>query len=67
MTALASILIVLLAAPAVIQNSSLAERMLLAEDARAQTDAELAPLREGLRSRDPKMRRQAARGIGRLE
>ena len=41
--------------------------MLLAEDARAQTDADLAPLRQGLRSRDPKLRRQAVRGIGRLE
>ena len=67
MTATVLILIALLAAPALVQNSSLAERMLLAEDSRAQSDAELAPLREGLRSRDPKMRSQAARGIGRLE
>jgi cyclophilin family peptidyl-prolyl cis-trans isomerase/HEAT repeat protein len=67
MTAIALILLALLAAPALVQNSSLAERMLLAEDSRAQSDAELAPLREGLRSRDPKMRGQAARGIGRLE
>ena len=51
----------MLAEPAVVQNLPLTERMLLAEDARAQTDAELAPLREGLRNRDPEMRRQAAR------
>ncbi|MET0212554.1 MAG: HEAT repeat domain-containing protein, partial [Vicinamibacterales bacterium] len=67
MTAIASVLIAMLASPAVVQNLPLTERMLLAEDSRAQTDAELAPLREGLRNRDPKVRRQAARAIGRLE
>lgn len=48
-------------------QGALRERMLLAEDARAQTEAELATLREGLSSRDPKLRRQAVRAIGRLE
>jgi cyclophilin family peptidyl-prolyl cis-trans isomerase/HEAT repeat protein len=66
MRSLAALLILLLASP-VMAQPSLRERMLLAEDARAQTDAELAPLREGLNSRDPKVRRQAVRGIGRLE
>jgi cyclophilin family peptidyl-prolyl cis-trans isomerase/HEAT repeat protein len=67
MTIIASVLIAMLASPAVVQNLPLTERMLLAEDSRAQTDAELAPLRDGLRNRDPKVRRQAARAIGRLE
>lgn len=67
MSVLTPLLVVLLGAPAVVQNLPIAERMLLAEDARVQSDADLAPLREGLRSRDPKLRRQAARGIGRLE
>jgi cyclophilin family peptidyl-prolyl cis-trans isomerase/HEAT repeat protein len=67
MTACASVLIAMLAGPAVVQNLPLTERMLLAEDSRAQTEAELAPLREGLRNPDPKLRRQAARAIGRLE
>ena len=67
MMAFSAFLIVLLAAPAVLQKLPLTERMLLAEDSRAQNEAELAPLRDGLRSRDPKVRRQAVRGIGRLE
>ena len=47
---------------------SLRERlMLIAEDARAQTDAELAALRQGLTNADPAMRRQSVRAIGRLE
>ena len=46
---------------------ALRERMLIAEDQRAATDAELAPLRQGLGSRDPATRRQAVRAIGRLE
>src|SRR5688572_6764138 len=49
------------------EQASLRERMLLAEDARAQTDAELTALRQGLTSRDPTLRRQAVRAIGRLE
>jgi cyclophilin family peptidyl-prolyl cis-trans isomerase/HEAT repeat protein len=63
----AGCLMLLAVVPASGQQASLRERMLLAEDSRAQTDAELAPLREGLNSRDPKLRRQAARAIGRLE
>jgi cyclophilin family peptidyl-prolyl cis-trans isomerase/HEAT repeat protein len=49
------------------EPASLRERMLLAEDARAQTDAELATLRQGLTHHDPAIRRQAVRAIGRLE
>lgn len=45
----------------------LRERMLVAEDQRAPTDADLAPLRQGIGSRDPATRRQAVRAIGRLE
>lgn len=62
-------LLVLLAAPplASAQQPPLALRMLLAEDARAQTPAELAPLREGLNHHDAQTRRQAVRAIGRLE
>ena len=41
--------------------------MLLAEDARAQSDSELSPLRQGLTSRDVPTRIQAVRAIGRLE
>ncbi len=48
-------------------QSSLRERMLLAEDARPQTDESLAPLLEGLRSRDAALRRQAVRALGRVE
>jgi cyclophilin family peptidyl-prolyl cis-trans isomerase/HEAT repeat protein len=58
--------VVLLASPALAQPA-LRERMLIAEDQRAATDAELAPLRQGLGSRDPATRRQAVRAIGRLE
>jgi cyclophilin family peptidyl-prolyl cis-trans isomerase/HEAT repeat protein len=42
-------------------------RMLVAEDQRAPGDADLAPLRQGIGSRDPATRRQAVRAIGRLE
>ena len=55
-----------LAAPAFAQPDVRA-RMLIAEDQRAATDADLAPLRQGLGSRDPATRRQAVRAIGRLE
>jgi cyclophilin family peptidyl-prolyl cis-trans isomerase/HEAT repeat protein len=40
---------------------------MLAEDARAQTDAELTTLRSGLTHADPKVRQQSVRAIGRLE
>ncbi len=62
-------LLVLLAAPplALAQQPPLGLRMLLAEDARAQTPSELAPLRQGLTHHDAQTRRQAVRAIGRLE
>jgi cyclophilin family peptidyl-prolyl cis-trans isomerase/HEAT repeat protein len=60
------VILVLLASPALGQPA-LRERMLIAEDQRAVSDAELAPLRQGLGSRDPATRRQAVRAIGRLE
>ncbi len=60
-------LLLFVATPVLAQQSTLRERILLAEDARGQTDAELAPLREGLSSRDPGVRRQSVRAIGRLE
>jgi cyclophilin family peptidyl-prolyl cis-trans isomerase/HEAT repeat protein len=56
----------LLASPALAQPA-LRERMLVAEDQRATTDADLTPLRQGLASREPAERRQAVRAIGRLE
>jgi cyclophilin family peptidyl-prolyl cis-trans isomerase/HEAT repeat protein len=48
-------------------GDSLRVRMLRAEDARAQTEAELAALRQGLTHADPRLRVQAVRAIGRLE
>jgi cyclophilin family peptidyl-prolyl cis-trans isomerase/HEAT repeat protein len=48
-------------------QETLRERMIAVEDARAPTDSELATLRQGLTSRDPKLRQQAVRAIGRLE
>ncbi len=56
-----------LAPPLWAAQASLRERILLAEDARAQTDAELATLGQGLTNRDPQIRRQAVRALGRLE
>jgi cyclophilin family peptidyl-prolyl cis-trans isomerase/HEAT repeat protein len=49
------------------RQPSLRERMLLAEDARAQTAEAVAPLLEGLRSADATLRRQAVRALGRFE
>jgi len=46
---------------------ALDERIMLAEDARAQTDAELTTLRSGLTDANPKVRLQSVRAIGRLE
>ena len=43
------------------------ERLIVAEDRRAQSDADLATLRQGLTNRDPRIRQQAVRAIGRLE
>ena len=67
MTLLIALLLVVADTTLAQEPPSLRERMLRAEDARAQTNAELAPLREGLNSRDPNLRRQAVRAIGRLE
>jgi HEAT repeat protein len=65
---LALFVLLVVAAPAWSrQPVVLRERLLLAEDARAQTDADLKTLHSGLTSRDPGIRRQAVRGIGRLE
>jgi cyclophilin family peptidyl-prolyl cis-trans isomerase/HEAT repeat protein len=64
---IALVFVFVCAAPAFAQEISLRERMLLAEDARAQTGAQLDTLRQGLSERDPRLRRQAARAIGRLE
>ncbi|HXG89362.1 MAG TPA: peptidylprolyl isomerase [Vicinamibacterales bacterium] len=49
------------------QPMSLRERLLLAEDSRAQAPDDLAALRQGLTNRDPQIRRQSVRAIGRLE
>jgi cyclophilin family peptidyl-prolyl cis-trans isomerase/HEAT repeat protein len=46
---------------------SLRARMILAADGRAQSDAELATLRQGLTHRDPNVRQEAVRAMGRLE
>src|SRR5262245_1604395 len=54
-------------ATSAVAQPALRERMLVAEDQRAATDADLAALRQGLGSRDPATRRQAVRAIGRLE
>lgn len=42
-------------------------RLIMAEDGRAQSDAELATLRQGLTNRDPNVRLQSVRAMGRLE
>lgn len=47
--------------------ADLHQAMLIAEDSRAITDAELAPLLRGLASRDPEIALQAVRGLGRFE
>ena len=49
------------------ENALSRERLIAAEDARAQTDADLTALRQGLTHVDPGIRQQAVRGIGRLE
>ena len=48
-------------------STSLRERMLLIEDARSRQAEDLETLQRGLADRDPQIRRQAARAIGRLE
>jgi cyclophilin family peptidyl-prolyl cis-trans isomerase/HEAT repeat protein len=47
--------------------TDLLARLIVAEDGRAQSDAELTTLRQGLTHRDPKIRLQSVRAIGRLE
>jgi cyclophilin family peptidyl-prolyl cis-trans isomerase/HEAT repeat protein len=61
------VLIFWIVAAPVLAQPTLRERMLIAEDQRAATDADLAPLRQGIGSRDPATRQQAVRAIGRLE
>ena len=50
-----------------VQDRALFQRMLATEDARAATDEQIAPLREGLAHTDPMIRRVAVRAIGRFE
>ncbi|MFN2447434.1 MAG: HEAT repeat domain-containing protein [Vicinamibacterales bacterium] len=50
-----------------VDAQSLRERMIAAEDSRPQTAEGLAPLMEGLKSSHASLRRQAVRGLGRLE
>jgi cyclophilin family peptidyl-prolyl cis-trans isomerase/HEAT repeat protein len=47
--------------------TDLLARLIVAEDNRAQSDAELSTLRQGLTNRDPKIREQSVRAMGRLE
>jgi cyclophilin family peptidyl-prolyl cis-trans isomerase/HEAT repeat protein len=66
----ALMIMLLLAQPALAaaqSAASLRDRMLLVEETRAQSDADLATLRQGLGHPDPATRRQAVRAIGRLE
>ncbi len=60
-------LLVLLALAAQAQGSSLRERMLAVEDARASSASEMAPLLQGLRAGDSKVVIQAVRALGRFE
>jgi dipeptidyl-peptidase-3 len=46
---------------------ALRERMLIVEDQRASSSADVDTLKQGLSSRDPATRRQAVRAVGRLE
>jgi cyclophilin family peptidyl-prolyl cis-trans isomerase/HEAT repeat protein len=61
------LLVFVLAASSAPAQPSLRERMLVAEDRRATTDADLAPLTEALQGRDAGLRRLAVRAIGRFE
>jgi cyclophilin family peptidyl-prolyl cis-trans isomerase/HEAT repeat protein len=63
----ASCIVVLTIAAIQAQGPSLRDRMLAAEDARAASASEMAPLLQGLRASDPKLLIQAVRGLGRLE
>ena len=47
--------------------TALLARLIVAEDGRAQSDTELATLRQGLTHRDPNIRQQSVRAMGRLE
>jgi cyclophilin family peptidyl-prolyl cis-trans isomerase len=56
------------AAPAIAaEEIALVQRMLAAEDARSHAPEGIAPLLEGARSNDVRVRRLAVRGLGRLE
>lgn len=59
--------LVLAAWPASAQQMPLRERMIVAEDRRAPQEADLAALKQGLADRDPRLRTQAVKAIGRLE
>lgn len=62
-----AIIAVLFVAAVQAQGSSLRERMLAAEDARASSASEMAPLVQGLRASDSKVVVQALRALGRFE
>ena len=49
------------------KTASLSYRILVAEDARAATPSELAPIFEGLGDPDPRIARMAVRALGRIE
>ena len=53
--------------PAVSQDPVLLSAILAAEDARANTPVELAPIFRGLTNGDPRVRRIAVRALGRME
>lgn len=53
--------------PATSQDPVLLSAILAAEDARADTPAELAPIFRGLTNGDPRVRRIAVRALGRME
>lgn len=59
-------LLLLLASPALAQPA-LRERLLLIEDQRGTSDADIDTLKQGLSNADPAVRQQAVRAIGRLE
>lgn len=61
------LIVLAIGAPAHARAQTLRQRMLAAEDARIPSEAAVAPLVEGLRSRDEQIAARAARGLGRFE
>jgi cyclophilin family peptidyl-prolyl cis-trans isomerase/HEAT repeat protein len=61
------LIVVFVVAAVQAQRPSLRDRMLAAEDARASSASEMAPLLQGLRSSDPRLLIQAVRALGRFE